>query len=83
MRVSSGTSWSSQAGLRTIEISLDSDDGVAMWPNKWPEWSFKEQLQQLQTRVDLLVLAYLKKEGGVSEDVFRSRISALRAELND
>lgn len=79
MQVTSGAEWQVSSGnYRNYSVGFDSHDGENMIAN-WAELSIKDQLRELQKRADIMVLQYLNEEGAISDEMYRSRVSAVRA----
>jgi len=81
MRVVTGSTWETPMGSRHFEVELTSLDGETMWSEEWPGWDHIQRFKRLQVEADVLVVAYMAREGAIGGEYARERITDLRSRL--
>lgn len=84
MQVTCGAEWpTSGGGRRTYSLSLDKEDlAEFMGEAVVAEMSRKEMLSQLNKRAEVMVIAYVAQEGGMSQEFAQKRIKEILGEKN-
>lgn len=80
MQVTSGAEWAtSGGGRRSYALSLDLDDLREMrGEDKVAGLDRKQCLSELNKAAEILVLAYVAQEGGISKELAQSRIAEIK-----
>jgi hypothetical protein len=80
MQVTCGAEWpTSGGGRRSYALTLDRDDlKEQMGVDAVEVMSNSEVLRQLNVRAEILVVAHVAKEGGMSSEMANQRIKELK-----
>lgn len=84
MQVQCGAEWpTSGGGRRSYSLALDKDDLTEfMGEEAVASMSRKEVLSALNKRAEILVIAYVAQQGGMSDEFAQRRIKEIMGEGN-
>lgn len=78
MQVCSGANWhTGTTDTRSYSVAFDSTDGVRLVQG-WAQMSPTAQLKKLTQLADLAVISYMHTEGFMDDEIYKSRVSAIR-----